>query len=606
MRHLDIKKIGIYIATGFLCSGILSVILTPAFETEGNIFDKFDIVASCISLKHKLYISDTTPKIFIGILIVYIFSLVIYESGRENKRTNEEYGSAKWGDVRRICKKYADKDFYKNRLLTQNFRISETGKKIYLNLITLVIGGSGAGKSFYYVIPNLLQAQGSYITLDPSGELLKRTGEFLKKKGYKIRTINLDEMEKSFGYNPFSYLESDDDVLRLVKNIFQATVPKESHSNDPMWDNQAEALCMAYMFLIHYEASEDEKSLRTLMYLAREDVIEEDEDGNIMENAVTALFYKIELENPDHIAVRFRKTAMKGAAKTILGVQTTLMGRLNKFNLESVCRLTDFDEMELHDIGREKTAMFLITPAEDKSFNFIVSMFYAQLIPILYRQARKNKNLKLDVPVHFLMDEAANIVLPDDFLTVLTTARKHSISFSIIIQAISQLKEMFPKEQFNTMIGNADELLYLGSGEFETQKYISERIGKETIIVKSHNLSKGIHGNYSENSQPAARALLEPAEVDTELGEENALIKIRGNNWIKDRKIDPKSHPNYKYTADVTGEDFEPIGRGRLSAEIRAERGEIIEDIVVDVDDLSVKLFDRVEIITEDISERGA
>lgn len=210
------------------------------------------------------------------------------------------------------------------------------------------------------------------------------------------------------------------------------------------------------------------------------------------------------------------------------------------------------------------------------------------------------------MPLNHLYAGVTNIVLPDDFLTVLTTARKHSISFSIIIQAISQLKEMFPKEQFNTMIGNADELLYLGSGEFETQKYISERIGKETIIVKSHNLSKGIHGNYSENSQPAARALLEPAEVDTELGEENALIKIRGNNWIKDRKIDPKSHPNYKYTADVTGEDFEPIGRGRLSAEIRAERGEIIEDIVVDVDDLSVKLFDRVEIITEDISERGA
>ena len=604
--HLDIKKIGIYIAIGILCSALLSVILTPAFETEGNIFDKFGIAADCISLRHELYISDATKKVFIGIFIIYIFSIAVYESGKENKRTNEEYGSAKWENVRRICKKYADKDFFKNRLLTQNLKISETGKKIYLNLITLVIGGSGAGKSFYYVIPNLLQAQGSYIVLDPSGELLKRTGGFLKQEGYKIRALNLDEMEKSFGYNPFEYLESDDDVLRLVKIIFRATVPKESHSNDPMWDNQAEALCMAYMFLIYYEASEEEKSMRTLMYLAREDVIEEDEDGNILENAVTALFNKMELENPDHIAVRFRKAAMKGAAKTLLGIQTTLMGRLNKFNLESVCRLTDFDEMELFDIGREKTAMFLVTPAEDKSFNFLVSMFYAQLIPILYRQARKNKNLRLDVPVHFLMDEAANIVLPDDFLTVLTTARKHSISFSIIIQAISQLKEMFPKEQFHTMIGNADEFVYLGSGEFETQKYISERIGKETIIVKSHNLSKGIHGSYSENSQPAARALLDPSEVDTELGEENALVKLRGNSWIKDRKIDPKSHPNYKYTADVTGEDFEPIKMGRISAEIKAERGEIKENIIVNVDDLSVELFNRVEIITEDMLERGA
>ena len=604
--HLDIKKIGICIAIGFLCSGLLSVILTPAFETEGNIFDKFGIVSDCISFKRELYISDTTPKVFIGIFIIYIFSIAVYESGKENKRTNEEYGSAKWENVRRICKKYADKDFFKNRLLTQNLKISETGKKIYLNLITLVIGGSGAGKSFYYVIPNLLQAQVSYIVLDPSGELLKRTGGFLKKEGYKIRALNLDELEKSFGYNPFSYLESDDDVLRLVKNIFRATVPRECHSNDPMWDNQAEALCMAYMFLIHYEASEEEKNMRTLMYLAREDVIEEDEDGNIIENAVTALFNKIELENPDHIAVRFRNTAMKGAAKTILGVQTTLMGRLNKFNLESVCRLTDFDEMDLYNIGREKTAMFLVTPAEDKSFNFIVSMFYEQLIPILYRQARKNKNLRLDVPVHFLMDEAANIVLPDDFLTVLTTARKHSISFSVIIQAITQLKDMFPKEQFNTMIGNADEFVYLGSGEFETQKYISERIGKETIIVKSHNLSKGIHGSYSENSQPAARSLLEPSEVDTELGEENALVKIRGNSWIKDRKIDPKSHPNYKYTADVTGKDFEPIGIGRLAAEVKMERGDIEEDIRIDVDELSVELFNRVEIITEDMLERGA
>ncbi len=594
------KDTVIYIICGLLLTAAASVIFTPAFEAPGNLFDKIDVATECLSWPVILHISKTTVKAFGILSFILLIGIAIYLSDKTNRRDGEEYGSSKWGDVKMLCKKYADKNFAKNRLLTQNLRISETGKKISLNLITLVIGGSGAGKSFFYCIPNLLQAQGSYIVLDPSGELLARTGGFLSMKGYAVRALNLDEMGKSFGYNPFAYIKTDDDVLRLVKNLFKATVPKGSHSNDPMWDNQAEALCMAYMLLIFHEGSEEEKSMRTLMYLAREDAVEEDEDGNIKETAVSALFHKVELEKPDHIAVRFYKTARKGSAKTVLGVQTTLMGRLAKFNLESVMRLTDFDEMEFEKIGCEKTALFLVIPAEDTSFNFIISMVYAQLLPILYKTAKANLGLRLKVPVHFVMDELANVTLPDDFITILTTARKHAISFSLIIQAISQLKALFEKEQFNTLIGNADELLYLGSGEFETQKYLSERIGKETIIVKSRNLSKGIHGSYSENSQPVARSLLEPSEVDTQLSEGKALVKLRGCDWVMDDKIDPKSHPNYRHTSDVTGMAFSFAGETRISSTFSFDKADAEEDINIYADDISEDIYERIEIITEE------
>ena len=590
----------VYIFTGVFVSIAAASVFTPVFESRGSLADKIEVAELCMRPPFELYLKDVTLKAMLVFMGIYGFGILMYENSQVNRRVNEEYGSAKWGDTKRICRKYSDKDFFKNRLLTQNLRISETGKSIYLNLITLLIGGSGAGKSFFYCIPNILQGQGSYVILDPSGELLKRTGVFLKRKGYHVRELNLDVMEESFGINPFRYIDSDDDILRLGKNIFKATVPKESHSSDPMWDNQAEALCMAYMFLIYYEASESEKSLRTLMYLAREDTIEEDEDGNLVENAVMALFKKVEIENPDHIAVRFRKTAMKGAAKTLLGVQTTLMGRLNKFNLESVCKLTDYDEMEFYRISKEPTALFLVTPAEDKSFNFLVSMVYTQLIPILYKQARANKSLKLDVPVHFIMEEAANVTLPDDFLTILTTARKHGISFSIIVQAVSQLKMMFPKDQFNTVIGSADEFVYLGSGEFETQKYISERIGKETIMVRSFSNTKGMHGSYSESNQPAGRALMDAAEVDTELGEHRALVKLRGNRWIIDEKINPKMHPNYKYTSDMTGEEYAVYDKKNVGARIQLVKDSIDSDITIDVDTLSDKIYEKVRIITDE------
>ncbi|NLD19142.1 MAG: type IV secretory system conjugative DNA transfer family protein [Clostridiales bacterium] len=594
------KEDMLFISIGFLITGVVSIILTPAVIAEGNIFDKINIAGYCLSHPFDISFTSSTYKVILATSFIYIICICIYLADKQNTRFNEEYGSAKWGDVSKLCRKYSDKNFSKNRLLTQNLRISETGKKVFLNLITLVIGGSGAGKSFYYCIPNLLQAQGSYIVLDPSGELLERTGAFLHSSGYKIKALNLDDMDDSFRYNPFEYIKTDDDVLRLCENIFRATVPKESHSNDPMWDNQAKAMLMAYMFLIFYEAGEDEKNMRVLMYIAREDTAEEDEEGNIKDTAISTMFDKLELENPEHIAVRFYKTARKGTAKTILGVQTTLMGRLNKFNLESVCRLTDCDELELYEIGKEKTTLFLVIPAEDKSFNFIISMLYSQLIPILYKQARESRGKRLEVPVHFLMDEFSNVILPGDFLTVLTTARKHDISFSILIQAISQLKPMFEKEQFNTLIGNADEFVYLGSGEFETQKYISERIGKETIIVKSHNLTKGIRGSFTENSQPVARELLTASEVDTFLGEKQALVKLRGNDWVIDEKIKPQSHPNYKYTSDVTGKAYKAGDASGMSAVIQYEDADTVSSIDIEAENISADIYNRINIITDE------
>ena len=350
--------------------------------------------------------------LFPVIWLAYGLGIGIYLSSRRTYRRGEEHGSAKWGDPRAVNKKYRDKDPFQNRIFTQHVRMGLDGKKHRRTLNTLVCGGSGAGKSRFYAKVNLCQANTSFFILDCKGELLRDCGGLLKRQGYEIKVVDLLNMEKSHCYNPFAYLKNDNDVQKMVTNLFKATTPKGSQSNDPFWDTAASMLLMALVFYLHYEAPEDEKNFPMVMEMLRAGEVREDDDS--YQSPLDELFDRLEMRSPDHIAVKYYKDYRSGSAKTLKSIQITLASRLEKFNLSSVAALTATDELELARLGEKKVALFALIPDNDASFNFLVSLLYASTFQELFYSADRVHGGSLPVPVHFLMDEFANVSLPDD------------------------------------------------------------------------------------------------------------------------------------------------------------------------------------------------
>ena len=491
-------------------------------------------------------------KTIIILLVIYLLGLGIYVSSERNYRRREEYGSAKWGDAKKVNKKYKQEPLNSNKILTQNVSIGYDGRKHRRNLNTLVIGGSGAGKTRFYAKPNILQANTSFVVLDPKGEILRDTGNVLKQKGYVIKVLDLINMDKSHCYNPFVYLQSDNDVQKMVTNLFKATTPKGSQSNDPFWDTAASMLLLALIFYLWYEAPEEEQNFPMVMEMLRAGEVREDDDSFV--SPLDILFNQLEIENPNHIALKYYRDYHSGSAKTLKSIQITLASRLEKFNLHSLASLTQTDELELDKIGERKTALFAIIPDHDTSFNFLVSMLYTQLFQQLFYIADNKYNGRLPVHVHFLMDEFANVSLPDDFDKILSVMRSREVSVSIILQNLAQLKALFEK-QWESIVGNCDELLYLGGNEQSTHKYISEMIGKETIDTNTYGKSTGHSGNYSTNYQISGRELLTPDEV-RRLENKDAILFIRGERPILDEKYDLMKHPNIKLSADGDGKIY--------------------------------------------------
>ena len=346
----------------------------------------------------------------------------------------------------------------------------------------------------------------------PKGELLRDTGYLLESAGYKVRVLDLLHMRRSHGYNPFVYLQSDNDVQRLVTNLFKATTPKGSQTNDPFWDTAASMLLLALMYYLWYEAPKYEQNFGMVMELLRAGDIPDEENANAMPSTLDELFAELESKNPYHIAVKYYKAYRSGSAKTLKSVQITLAARLEKFNLDSLAAMTEYDELELSRIGEEKTALFAILPDNDTSFNFLVSILYTQLFQALFSSADTRHGGSLPVPVHFLMDEFANISLPDDFDKILSVMRSRGISVSIILQNMAQLKALFEK-QWESIVGNCDEFVYLGGNEQSTHEYVSKLLGRETIDTNSYGRTDGLRGNFSTNFQVAGRELLTPDEV---------------------------------------------------------------------------------------------
>lgn len=544
MKQDDKQSAVILSEIGILPVVWLALLIAPS--VKGGLPEILPKLMTVFNNPFQIELCEDSLKTVLVLLLCYGFGIGIYFSTRRNYRRREEHGSAKWGDARAVNKKYCQTPKSENKLMTQNVSIGLNAKKHRRNLNTLVCGGSGAGKTRFYCKPNLMQANTSFVILDPKGEIVRDVGKLLEAKGYEIKVLDLISMEKSHCYNPFVYLRSDNDIQRLVTNLFKSTTPKGSQSNDPFWDTAASMLLLALVFYLHYEAPEDEQNFAMIMEMLRAGAIEDEEEPR--PSPLDNLFSELEYENPDHIALKYYHSYHSGSAKTLKSIQITLAARLEKFNLESLASLTSTDELELETLGEKKTALFALIPDNDTSFNFLVSILYTQLFQQLFYSADHIHGGSLPIPVHFLMDEFANVSLPDDFDKILSVMRSRSVSVSIILQNLAQLKALFEK-QWESIVGNCDEFLYLGGNEQSTHKYVSELLGKSTIDTNTYGKSEGRSGSYSTNYQISGRELLTPDEVRM-LDNRYAILFIRGERPVLDFKYDILKHPNVALTAD--------------------------------------------------------
>lgn len=538
-----------YILIGFFIIPVIWLAVLIAPYMDKGLIGALPYLSNAINHPFSFHwCKDTFKTIFI-FLLIYVIGIGIYYSTRRNYRRQEEYGSAKWANPKTINKKYADKDMSQNKILSQNVYIGLNGKKHRRNLNTLVIGGSGAGKTRFYGKPNIMQCNTSYVILDPKGEILRDTGALLEKEGYIIRVIDLINMNRSHGYNPFTYIKDDKDVLKLITNLIRNTTPKNSQSTDPFWEKSETALLEALCLYLLNEAPEDEQNFSMIMeMIVAADPKEDDEDYM---SPLDYLFYDLEKVKPESLAVKQYKIYKQAAGKTAKSILISVGVRLAAFNLESIASLTCHDELELEKMGERKTALFAVIPDNDSTFNFLIGMLYTQLFQMLYYSADILHNGELQIPVHFVMDEFANVALPDEFDKLLATMRSRQIFVSIIIQNLAQIKAHY-KDAWESIVGNCDELYYLGGNEQSTHKFMSEYLGKETLDTNTYGKSSGKSGSYSTNYQQAGRELLTADEVRL-LNNDYALLFIRGELPIMDKKYDILKHPNVKYTKDGSG-----------------------------------------------------
>lgn len=529
--------------------------LACAIQPGENIFEILDRLSQILRQPFSLHYTVYTGKCILILSFAYITGICIYYSQQKNYRRGVEHGSARWGDVHQICKRYADKEYTHNLLLTQNFRMSQEVYKHQRNLNVLVAGGSGAGKSRTYAVPNILQCSQaeskkgggcSIVVTDPKGELLRKTGGLLERMGYEVRVFDLINPDTSFCYNPFCYVHDDKDVLKLINNLIRNTTPKGSQASDPFWEKSETALLQALMLYLLHEAPPEEQNFPMIMeMLGSAQVKEEDEE---YQSPLDILFERLEMRKPDSIAVKQYQIYKQAAGKTAKSILISVGVRLAAFNLKEIANLTCTDELDLASIGEKKVALFCCIPDADTSLNYLVGMVYSNLFQTLYYVADRKYGGRLPVPVHCIMDEWPNVALPDDFDKILATMRSRAISCSIIIQNMAQMKALF-KDSWESLVGNCDEFLYLGGNEKEGHKYISELLGKETLDTNTYGQTKGRNGSYSTNYQQTGRELFTPDEIRL-LDNRKAILFVRGERPMLDDKYNLKKHPNVKWTED--------------------------------------------------------
>lgn len=481
-------------------------------------------------------------------LLGYGLALSIYSSEQGRRRDGEEHGSAAWGNPKQVNAEFAQKE---NKLLTQNVRLGLDTHKHRRSLNVLVIGGSGAAKTRGYVKPNILQANTNYVITDPKAEVLFSTAGYLKSRGYDIRVLNLVNLAQSDGYNPFCYIRDEKDALRLVNNLIQATTPKGNKGSDPFWEKAETALLQAIILMLFEEAPPEEQNFSMVLRVLEYAGVKEEKDD--YKSALDMLFEAMERNRPESVAVRQYKVFKLAAGKTAKSILVSAAVRLAPFNLPQLKAITDHDDMELWTLGEKKCALYAVIPDNDNTYNFLVSLLYAQAFQTLYYSADQIHHGSLPHHVHFVLDEFAAMPLPG-FTRELATMRSRNISASTIIQNMAQIKELY-KTSWETIPGNSDTLLYLGGNEAGTHKYISEALGKATINTRTHGQTKGKSGSYSTNFQQSSRELLTPDEV-RQLDNRYAILFIRGAKPVLDLKYDLTKHPAVKYTPDGGGKPY--------------------------------------------------
>ncbi len=531
----------------------LAAVLADVWEQGIALATFFDSLQAKLFAPWLIRWTDKTPAFVLGFLFLYALAVFCFQSESANRRPGEEHGSAKWGKAKVLNKKYAHpKDPFDNIILTQNIAIGYDTRRHRRNLNVLVVGSSGAGKTRFYCKPQLYSANGScsYVVADPKGEMLADSGKFLVKMGYQVTVLDLVHMTGA--YNPFEYMDDDKDTISLVHNLIMNTTPKGASSSDPFWEKAETALLMALILYLKHEAIPEEQNFPTVMdMLLSIEVSEEDEN---LQSALDLLFEALEEQAPEHIACKFYHIFKASAGKTAKSIVVSAAVRLNAMLVPSVAGLMSRpDEMDFGSLGERKRAIFCILPDNDKSLNYIVGMMYTQAFQVLYRKADFEHGGQLPLHVHFIQDEWAN-VYSGDAPSILSTCRSRRISCSIIVQNISQIKERY-KDSWESIMGNTDEILVLGTSEVNSAEQFSKMLGKATINTKTHGITKGRSGSSSENYQTAGRELMTPDEIRL-MDNHYALLFIRGENPVMDLKYDILKHPNIALTADGGAEPF--------------------------------------------------
>ena len=488
-----------------------------------------------------------TIKFMLAALVAYGAAIALYYSTRENRRPGEEHGSAKWGSAKRLNAKYRDKDPRNNTILTQNVRMSLNGKMHRRNLLQIVIGGSGAGKTRFFVKPNLMEANCSFLVTDPKGETLRAVAPLLLQKGYVIKVFDLIDPSHSDSFNAFAYIKDDKDVMKLVNNFIKNTTPKGAQQNDPFWERSEIALDTALILYLIHEAPPEEQNFEMLIYMIENGGAKEDDDD--YQSPLDLLFEALEEEYPNHIAVREYKIYKQAAGKTAKSILISCGARLAPFDIKELRELMETDEMELDTIGDRKTALFVIISDTDDTFNFVVSILYTQLFNLLCDKADDEYGGRLPVHVRCLLDEFANIGQIPKFEKLIATIRSREISASIILQSQSQLKAIY-KDNADTIVGNCDTTLFLGGKEKTTLKEISEILGKETIDSFNTSETRGRELSHGLNYQKLGKQLMTEDEIAVMDGGK-CILQLRGVRPFFSDKFDITKHPKYKYLSDA-------------------------------------------------------
>ena len=536
------------IVWAILCLPVVyfAMVTASVYIPGENIFALLERISTIVRRPDLLRCTAYTSRFLLVFLLLYGGGVLLYYADHENRRPGEEYGSAKWGNARELNKQYADRDG-KNVILTKRVSIGLDGYKHRRNLNILVVGGSGSGKTRFFCKPGIMSVNCSYLIVDPKGEMLRSTGYLLKEEGYDIKVFDLIHPRQSDGYNPFTYIRDDPDVLKLMDNLVKNTTPPKGASNDPFWEKAEIALDSALMLYLLYEAPVEEQNFEMLMFMlecAR--VMEEDEQ---YQSPLDLLFQTLEERDPSHIAVREYKVYKQAAGKTAKSILVTASVRLAAFIFPQYAAMMQTDEMDFASLGERKRAIFCVIPVNDGSMNYLVSMLMTQCFQQLYLRADERYNGRLPVPVRVIQDEWANVAQPDSYPKVLATCRSYNIGINIIVQNIQSIKALY-KDEWEGIIGNCDTLLFLGGGNEPTSlEFVSKLLGKETVHTRTRGQTKGRSGSSSVNYQQTGRDLMTPDEIRM-LPTKDALLFIRGEKPVRDKKYDIKKHPNVRRTAD--------------------------------------------------------